>query len=48
MEHMSNIIMAQINSGPIKEMREQFCPRALVNKEVMKLQDEIKRLKNEQ
>lgn len=44
---MSNIIMQKINTGPIQEMRNTFCPRALLDKEVMKLQDENKRLKDD-
>ena len=37
MDHISNHVINLVDKGPICDIREQYAPRALVEKEVMKI-----------
>mmetsp|Transcript_11642 Transcript_11642/g.14726 ORF Transcript_11642/g.14726 Transcript_11642/m.14726 type:complete len:102 (+) Transcript_11642:386-691(+) len=48
MDHISIHVQGVVDKGPIAEIREQYAPRAYVEKEVMKVQNSQRRLADEQ
>lgn len=48
MDHISVHVKGELEKGPIQDMREQYAPRAYVDKEIMKIQNTQRKLADEQ
>lgn len=48
MDHISVHVRGELEKGPIQEIREQYAPRAYVEKEIMKMQNTQRKIMDEQ
>lgn len=48
MDHITNHVKEVVDKGPIADIREQYAPRAAVEKDIMKVQNAQQKLAQEQ